>query len=206
MVHRTNGAKGSGCRDRGAFPGRVLLAAGGEGCQLPPALQPAAEASSFKSWSGGRQMKLVECPHCFTRVVAKPDGRCRVCKLDTEDVRGTDPSRTSIRIVQGADLPPVCCQCGESTRRWVRICSKRPGRHELPGLAQAAILGCLSLGIGVSVIPRHLLGADCVELSLIQCARCGRLGKPLPKYVDFPNARMTFVVHKKFRESVETPD
>ena len=33
---------------------------------------------------------LTECPHCFTRVLPRPDGQCPACQQSTVDVRDAD--------------------------------------------------------------------------------------------------------------------
>ncbi len=44
-------------------------------------------------------------------------GECPACGMNTNDITGTDPSRTSLSIGHGEVLPPYCCDCGNKTDR-----------------------------------------------------------------------------------------
>jgi hypothetical protein len=87
---------------------------------------------------------LIDCPHCYTRVVPKVDGTCPACQKDTNDLAGADLSRTSIRVGQGDVLPSVCCDCGYQTQRRVRVYRNNQGdKGELRTGIGALILAAL---------------------------------------------------------------
>lgn len=146
---------------------------------------------------------LVDCPHCYTRVVPKSDGTCPACQRQVTGEHDAQPGRTTLRVAQGTRLPPVCCDCGQPTERYVAVGGKSAGE---PSGWSALIVSLFSWPIGLWMFLRGLERTSVVQVRVPQCWQCGRGGRPKPRYVDFPNARMTFVVHRKLKETVASQE
>ena len=145
---------------------------------------------------------LIDCPHCYTRIVPKSDGSCPACQRDTRDTTGLDLSWTSIRVSQSDVLPPVCCECGLRTSRMVSVYRKTSPAGEPSTLVGMAIFWLVSWVVGLWLILRGMANASVVEVRLPQCEACAGQGPPEPRFVDFGNARMTFIVHKNLRDAM----
>ena len=142
---------------------------------------------------------FVDCPHCHTRMIPMTDGTCPACQKDTRDTTGLDLSRTSIRVSQGDVLPPVCCECGQRTPHMATICRKTSPDRE-PSVA--AILSSIVPWAKLWLVFREIADISVVQVEMPQCEACATRGLPEPRYVDFGNARMTFVVHKNLKEAI----
>lgn len=158
---------------------------------------------------------LIDCPHCFTRVVPKADGTCPACQKDTRETAGGDLTRATMPVAQGDVLPPVCCHCGRDTRRCVAVSIEAAGKgQDLPGGGTAISLLLSLASLFVSMLAflilwpvfvyrllRGIAGTSVVEVRVPQCEVCAAYGDPRPQRVDFENARMTLVVHKRLKEA-----
>jgi hypothetical protein len=142
---------------------------------------------------------LIDCPHCYTRIVPKSDGSCPACQKDTRDTTGLDLSRTSIQVSQGEMLPPICCGCGQQTSRTVVVYRKATPPGEPSTFVGAAVFWLLSWPLGIWLMLRGMANATVVEVKVPQCEVCARRGSPEPRYVDFANARMTLIVHRNLK-------
>jgi hypothetical protein len=152
---------------------------------------------------------IIQCPHCFTQVIPKSDGTCPACQRNTRDREGIDDTRRSIRISQGDVLPPICCDCGEAASVYTPVSRTLANAQGQPsGVWQILMALFLSWPMAVYFFLRGISQASVVQVRLPQCARCRERAKPSPRYVDFPNARMTFVVHKNLLDAMapESPD
>ena len=145
---------------------------------------------------------LVDCPHCFTAVVPKSDGTCPACQGDAR-APGLDPDKISLRIVQGAVLPSVCCDCGKFTDRFVDVSRSRSDDREQGSTFVGNLFGLFaSWPLSLFMLLRGIDQTRVVQTQLPQCAVCAGDGAPRPRYVDFNEVRMTFVVHRKLKDAV----
>ena len=145
---------------------------------------------------------LINCPHCHTRIVPMSDGTCPACQKDTQDGAGLDLSRTSIHVNQGDVLPPICCECGQPTSRRVAVYRKASGRGEPSTILGLVVFALVSWPVGLYFTFRGLANKTIAQVRLPQCEACARRGPPQPRYVDFGNARMTFIVHKNLKDAM----
>jgi hypothetical protein len=146
---------------------------------------------------------IVECPHCYTRVLPNAAGTCPSCARDVNDTTGIDPTRTSVGIETNTLLPPVCSACGEATGRTVEIVSKQGG-----GKAQAeeeyASLRMSVFAFFLRALRPSRADRPEICIQLPQCQRCAAAqGRPTPRAVSFDRATMIFEVHREFRRAVE---
>jgi hypothetical protein len=147
---------------------------------------------------------VIDCPHCFTKVIPKPDGSCPACQGNTRVSRAR-PDYSACRVGHNAPLPPICCGCGQAADQYYAITShSTEGRSEASGVT-ALLLAMISLPMAIFMLLRGMQETSVVQVKLPICPHCRQFGLPTPQYVDFKNARMTFVVHKRLKEALEPP-
>ena len=148
---------------------------------------------------------LTECPHCFTRVLPKPDGQCPACQKSTVDVRDADREFTTVTVRENSNIPDYCCSCMLPERRLVRVVRSRVvwGASEDSGVGAAAAIA-LRLLIGGFSFLVHLLhsekrsGSQKVVVRVRQCRECSRHQPLEPTFVNYDAYSMKFVVHRDF--------
>jgi hypothetical protein len=109
-----------------------------------------------------------------------------------------------LRVAQGDKLPAICCDCGEAADRCVAVCRSTQGDADQPsGFVQALIGLLISWPMALYFFLRGIQNTSVVRVDMPQCQVCAQVGLPEPQYVDFKNARMTFVVHKNLQEACQ---
>lgn len=88
---------------------------------------------------------ILECPHCHATVLARA-GECPSCRKRVDDLSGTDPTRTALRIREGAPLPAHCALCDAPSTRLATV--RRVARSGMPVEARV-FLGAVGLIFGV---------------------------------------------------------
>ncbi len=121
-------------------------------------------------------------------IVPKPDGECPSCKKNTQDLRGVDPDRTLVSVGIGEALPPICVVCGRSCMSYVQ-CSE--------SVTQKQDLGFFQTLFGVN------RETNVIDIRLPVCPSCRHNFDPRPHHIDTENYRLTFEVHRAFREAFE---
>jgi len=132
-----------------------------------------------------RPSLIVECPHCHTRVVPKANNICPACRNNMLELQGVNPNQVSLSIHESEELPSFCYSCNTYTERYVRVSADKESDLE------------------VLLFGRSLPEATSnVIINLPQCEQCGEMDEPEPVDVDYDHQKMTFVVHRGFRERV----
>lgn len=154
---------------------------------------------------------IVECPHCYNRVMAGPDGECPSCRRNVNDKTATDASMSSVYIAHLADVPPVCCGCGRRTDRYVKVRLKTAGdkayREWRSSSLWLLILGtvCLAPVFLVLYLTRGSgrgRAGDTIVVRMPQCEACGAMGAPTPIAVDTEHCGMRFAVHVELKRRI----
>ena len=127
----------------------------------------------------------LECPHCHTRVLPKANNICPACGDDISDLEGADSNQVSLSIHESEELPSFCYSCNAYTERYVRLSGDKESDLE------AFIFG-----------QRDPKDTSNVIINLPQCEQCSELDEPEPVEVDYEHQKMTFVVHRGFKERV----
>ena len=130
-----------------------------------------------------RSSAVIECPHCHVKVLPTANDICPACRKDISDTQGVDPNQVSLTLHESEELPSFCYSCNLYTERTVRISGD--GETGLP-----------------SLFPKPEVDTSNVIIYLPQCEVCGERNDPEPLDVDYEYQKMTFVVHKGFRERV----
>ena len=150
---------------------------------------------------------IVECPHCYSKVMPSVSGECPSCRHNIHDLQDVEPEKTALTISSCDRLPPVCCDCGNSTQRYVTVTRKVSHKKEPDsGAGVALILGMLVswiFWIVAAVKGLRTRTQDLIIVELPQCELCGTLGPPAPIRVNSEELHMTFVVNQKLKQQVQ---
>ncbi len=128
---------------------------------------------------------LMECPHCFTKILPHADNTCPACQGDLSSLAGVNPNKVSFLIHESEELPLCCYSCGQYTEQEVRVSGD-----------QESILSKFFMG---DISPEETSN---VVIFLPQCQFCAEIEDPEPVEVDYDNQTMTFSVHTRFRDQV----
>jgi len=86
----------------------------------------------------------------------------------------------------------------------VAVCRSSGGEQDQPsGFVQALIALFVSWPAALYFFLRGIHKTSVVQIKMPQCHQCAQRGAPQPRYVDFANGRMTFVVHKNLKEAID---
>jgi hypothetical protein len=88
---------------------------------------------------------MIECPHCFLRVIPTREGLCPACSGST---KSPDSKWSSISICPSTTLPRFCCVCNEPTS-FVRRVKIGDWDRELEREEKQNGLGCLFTAIAI---------------------------------------------------------
>jgi hypothetical protein len=117
-------------------------------------------------------------------------------------VADIDSMWVSLRVAQRDILPPICCDCGQTTHRVTKVRASTSERDDTPTWLKLILCAVTNWILGLYFLLLHgIADANVVEVKMPQCDLCAANGRPRPEYVDFGNARMTFVVHRNLRDS-----
>jgi hypothetical protein len=140
---------------------------------------------------------IVECPHCYTRVIPIENDTCPSCHKNVLEIKNIKQHLTSIAIKESSALPKYCCQCNLPTNRFVTV-------KESVKTGDVNLLLRLMVFIFSPILILFTEGDNrrSMKVKMPQCSQCARKSGLKPLHVDFENYQMTFVVHKEFRERV----
>jgi hypothetical protein len=140
---------------------------------------------------------LVECPHCYSKVLPMSDGRCPSCQKDTREAK--KEALTKVQIGPDTHLPDVCVLCGTDALQRVDV---REGYQT----------GDSNFLIGVLLLFRPALwfAADKargeVKKLHVKVPVCGTCTTTRPRvrptYVNFEQREMSFLVHADFADAL----
>jgi hypothetical protein len=143
---------------------------------------------------------LVECPHCYTKVLPTADNICPACRKDINSLRNINPNLTSISFGERIILPSCCYSCGLDTQRLVTIREK----VEIGGASSFEKLVLFWVNLRYKIYGWSTESGEGkkydLSVKIPQCETCAKQnGKPVPNHVDFENRVVTFIVHKRFK-------
>ena len=150
---------------------------------------------------------IVDCPHCYTRVVPTSQGACPSCRQSVYEATDADHSKASISVAHLEPLPTMCCDCGCATDRTVKITRNISRKADLePSDDLLSYIGSLFSWIGwlIALVRgdfRSRIG-DQVVVQMPQCVICSESGIPDPIHVNAHELRMTFIVNQEFKSCV----
>jgi hypothetical protein len=148
---------------------------------------------------------LVECPHCFTRVLPRPDGQCPSCQQSTQSIRDADRESVTVIVRENSQMPDFCCTCMIPERRLVRVVRSRdvPGTSDVAGsigvrFALQLLLPLIGDIIHIAFGAPKSSNSQAVVVRVRQCRECSRHQPLEPVFVNFDGYNMKFVAHRNF--------
>ena len=161
-------------------------------------------------------VKIGDCPHCHSRVAVKRDGVCPNCQQNTNDLTGVDAGKATLHIEVASALPDLCCLCGVSTRRRVRVedganekLQRDPAGSQVDGdsLAIGLLGGVVGLLIAAGIGAFSGASGDAggfryrrVVASVPQCENCSR-DEIVPIESDFDLQTIKILVCHQFKSA-----
>jgi hypothetical protein len=147
---------------------------------------------------------IIECPHCYAKVIPSNDGRCPACSRNVNESTGRDPNLTAVIVRESDKQPGTCAFCDSPTSRFVEIIKSRreKGASSPVGSALLAFSILFSGALGLLMVLFSRSGRHYrlrLRMKLPQCDQCAKQGKPEPVHADFYEGELTFVVHREFR-------
>lgn len=148
---------------------------------------------------------MLDCPHCYVRVLASADGSCPSCGEDTRRP-GVGPQRALLALLADEPLPERCLQCGHPTDRTTFVKYRREAEGDsAPSWFVALLMSALALMVGYIFFWLRTKASSHLEFRLPQCEDCRRTqGSPQAQHVDFPGHRASFIVSQAFRQELRS--
>lgn len=149
---------------------------------------------------------MLDCPHCYRRVLPLTNGECPICHRDTSETRGTDNSKTRVCLTEKSVLPDVCASCGGYATRRVAVKARglNTGSNDLAGSGNTVrIPGLIGLLLGIFFKRDGTVGKASMQILLPQCDQCYGVQKMEPDLVDFERYESWFVVHRNFAAALK---
>jgi len=148
---------------------------------------------------------LIECPHCFTRVLPRADGECPACQQNTQSVRDIDRQFKTVTVGETSAMPDHCSTCMLPETRLVRVTRSRViwGAAGDSGVA-AVVATVIRLLLGGIHFLFHLMtserdsGSQKVVVQMRHCRECSRRQPLEPTFVNYDAYTMKFIVHREF--------
>lgn len=138
---------------------------------------------------------IVECPHCFTRVLPKAGGICPGCGKDTNDISDADISCTSLIVSPGMPLPSICIVCGAFDAKFKTV-RKKQGKEAGQGVGNGTGTFWLAGGIYGWLIGMLTRSKRSVVLEVPVCPGCTKDLDSRIKFVNFETGTITFIVNR----------
>ena len=142
---------------------------------------------------------IVDCPHCFRRVITNDDGSCPSCGNDPSKAGNSDPNLRPARIASEEELPDVCIGCGVPTPLRRKFVRRRTSPHASEAGESVGGVG----GFLLAMVFRFLLqdNKQTVSIKLPVCQSCSTK-EPTVLHIDFDNYEADFVVHRLFWDAL----
>jgi hypothetical protein len=121
---------------------------------------------------------------------------CPSCLKNVLDLSGTNPSLTTIVLTEKTIYPDKCLNCCQSTTRKIEVGEKLDPMAWHPEDISLWIRGTRG-GLYKSDI------SPSVIISMPQCKKCAKSGKPKIIHIDFEKQELTILVHREFKRIVE---
>ncbi|MFZ5988567.1 MAG: hypothetical protein ACOYWZ_15775 [Bacillota bacterium] len=143
---------------------------------------------------------IIECPHCYERVLPQQDGTCPNCRRNTQILGGSRHELTKVDIKQSYSLPDVCFKCGEKSDSFVIIKRSHSTSKESPIVKIIVLIFSpfaflMNNGFGSG---RYTV----IKITMPICTKCKSAEKIEPVHIDFDNYTMSFITHYKFKEEL----
>ena len=150
-------------------------------------------------------MELMECPHCFAKMVLTSDNKCPSCRKDPRDTKNTNPNLTTATFFSYIKLPEYCMACGKPTKKISKfIVNKKDSNWEWEVLGAIPFLGDLFSSLSTFLMPVKLMrkSENSITFKLPFCGKCNN-SDVRPIHFNRDTEAITFIVHKTFKRELE---
>ena len=144
-------------------------------------------------------IEIIECPHCFARVVPKSDNTCPSCRKNIKDMTNADTDLTTVTLGPSATMPELCIICGQQTNRTYKYTMEIPGGQDSKLIS--TLLSLLRGRLLSGLIKKQI---QSIGIKLPVCNNCKHYQANIkPIHFNKDTDTMTFVVHKAFKKGIE---
>lgn len=150
-------------------------------------------------------MEIIECPHCFSRVLLTSDNKCPSCRKDPNDSKNANPNLTTATFFSYETLPENCIKCGQSTKRSVKfLVEKKDENWEWEILNAIPLIGDILSPINniVKFFKKMEYKQNSITFKLPICDKCSN-SEVKPMHLNMDTDAITFIVHKAFKGELE---
>ena len=140
-------------------------------------------------------MNTIECPNCLTKIFPTNEGNCPSCKTAIRSYESENQVFTSLDVHELAKQPKTCFNCGKTSDSYLNFNKKTKtgGDHWF-----LILLTQLISAIPIIDTPEQKIRT---RINLPTCSQCKRSNRNYePTYINFQESKMTFKVHKRFKE------
>lgn len=137
------------------------------------------------------EIQYLECPHCHSTVMFRPDGICLSCRKSRFDTQGTNPNETLLNIDHNHRLPACCFLCGVGTSL-----KKKLSWSYYTGADDSWLSFILSYVPGSHYRATH-------RMEMPVCLACAPAAKRVKPLSVIAGLECRVLVHRHFREAFE---
>lgn len=144
-----------------------------------------------------------ECPHCHMKVLPEKGNLCPSCSKNLNDTSEINLTMTSIEIKERYKMPEICFKCGSITDNHIKI-NKKSGDSNLLFNVFMILLIVILLPVGLMFYLIRRSNQKNINIELPICNNCLNdvENNIEPEYADYNNYKLTFTVHKNFKEKL----
>lgn len=143
---------------------------------------------------------IVKCPHCYERVFTKQD-TCPSCGKNVLDTTEDTKYYDLVELKDKQKLPDVCFVCGDSTKNKVRISYSRNHGSKDSLIVKLLLIAFSPMIFLYSQILNQNRRFTKVKIYLPICDQCFKKERPQPKYINYDDYSLSFIVHKNFKDA-----
>ena len=146
---------------------------------------------------------MLDCPHCYTKIIPMASGVCPSCSGDTKDRSGYDPDLTVVMIREKQDLPERCLICGQtSSKQHALTFQSEPDHLANTGQTLFGLLLLFVGGLGFVKTGGGHKHEVTLHIPLCTMDACKSSERLQPRQLDAENFRAKFLAHRRFADAL----
>lgn len=145
---------------------------------------------------------IIECPHCFTKVIPKIDDSCPSCRKNVNIRSSNSINYQLLNVSERNRFPDICFKCGMRTT--VRRTFRNSKTNWMTDF-ERVFYAFLSYLIFRNVLLVSKSGTTYkTRIDIPICNECYSKNKNIdPEYFNPEEGQISYIVHKKFKDSYE---
>ncbi|KNY27616.1 hypothetical protein [Pseudobacteroides cellulosolvens] len=144
---------------------------------------------------------IMKCPHCYERVFPKQDNTCPSCGKNVLDTTEDMECYDLVELKDKQKLPEICFVCGESTKNKAKISYSRKYGSKDYLIVKLIVLIFSPIIFLFSLIANQNRRFAKIKVYMPICGQCSKKERPEPKYINYDNYSICFIVHKNFKDA-----